>query len=289
MSLAVVYHLLRERLSYALPAREPEPELVMQSAQQTAAFAEAGEATGALAFLYLYNALHISALLRPGDRVLDLACGPARQLAQVASLNPEVQFVGLDASTSMLEHAQARLAAGALGNVELQQGDMGQLGDWPAASLDVVTCTMSLHHLPDVAALQATLAGLRRLLKPQGRIYLVDFGRLKRRSSQRFFAQDLQQSPQFTQDYFNSLRAAFSVAELSAAAALLDADLQRHVTVLAPFLVVLRSAQRRALGPVALQRARAVYTGLSAQQQANFRGLADWMRHSGLELPCDLK
>lgn len=288
MSLAVVYHLLRERLSWRLQPREPEPDLVMHNAQQTAAFSEAGSVQGALTFLYFFNALQISARLRPGDRVLDLACGPAQQLALVARLNPLAQFVGLDASAGMLGHARNTLAQAGIDNVALQQGDMGQLGAMPAASLDAVMCTMSLHHLPDVQALQATLASLRRLLKPQGRIYLVDFGRLKLRSTQHFFAHDLQQSAQFTSDYFNSLRAAFSLDELALAAQQLGPDLRCHSTLLAPFLVVLCSPEHTALQGDTLERARALYAGLSAQQQANFQGLASWMGHSGLALPCTL-
>ncbi|MGP1628427.1 MAG: methyltransferase domain-containing protein, partial [Giesbergeria sp.] len=110
MSIPVLIHLLRERFSWHLPPRVPEPDLVMESTAQTASFSEAGDANGVLAFLYLYNALQITSLLQPGNRVLDLACGPAHQLAQIAGLNPEVQFIGIDASPAMLECAQHTLA-----------------------------------------------------------------------------------------------------------------------------------------------------------------------------------
>lgn len=278
-------HLVRERLAWRLPPRVPEPDLVMESVAQTRSFAEAGEKNGALAFLYLYNALHITTLLQPGDRVLDLACGPAHQLAQVASLNPGVQFIGVDASSSMLACAQHTLARADVRNVELVQGDITRLAGHADASVDCVVCTMSLHQLPDQAALHATLLEARRILKPSGRIYLVDFGRLKLRSTQHFFANDLQQSAQFTQDYFNSLQAAFSVAELTAAVALLGLDVQRHVTALAPFMVVFRSALQRPLEAAAVRRAQAVLAGLSATQQSDFRGLAQWFGASGYALP----
>ena len=83
-------------MSWGKQPRVPEPDLVMESVAQTASFSQAGDKGGVLAFLYLYNALQISAVLQAGDRVLDLACGPAHQLVQVARLNPEVRFVGLD-------------------------------------------------------------------------------------------------------------------------------------------------------------------------------------------------
>lgn len=288
MSIPVLIHLLRERLSWHQQPRVPEPDLVMESVAQTTSFSEAGGTNGALAFLYLYNALQITSLLQPGDKVLDLACGPAHQLAQVASLNPGVQFIGVDASPAMLECAQHNVARAQVENVVLVQGDVTRLVGQADGSMDCVMCTMSLHHLPDQDALHAALLEIRRVLKPQGRIYLVDFGRLKLRSTQHFFANDLRQSAQFTEDYFNSLQAAFSVEELTAAVALLGKDVQRHVTVLAPFMVVFRTAFQRPLDPQALLRAQAAFAHLSAAQQSNFRGLAQWFRCSGYALPCDL-
>lgn len=288
MSTSVLFHLLRERLSWCKQVRVPEPDLVMESVAQTASFTQAGDQGGVLAFLYLYNALQMTSVLQPGDRVLDLACGPANQLVQVARLNPEVRFVGLDASPTMLQCAQSTLAQAGVSNVELVQGDMTRLAHLEDASLEGVICTMSLHHLPDHAALCATLLEVRRVLKPNGRFYLMDFGRLKRLSTQRFFADDLRQSPQFTEDYFNSLRAAFSVDELTAAMAPLGPNVQRHVTVLAPFIVVFRSTFQRPIDPLTLQRAKEAFAKLSPAQRANFRSVANWFKGSGYALPCDL-
>ena len=262
----------------------------MESLAQTTSFAEAGANDGVLAFLYLYNAVQITALLQPGDQVLDLACGPAHQLAQIASLNPEVQFIGVDASAAMLACAQHNLARAQVENVALAQGDITRLVGQADASMDCVVCTMSLHHLPDEGALRATLLEIRRVLTPQGRLYLVDFGRLKLRSTQHFFAHDLRQSAQFTEDYLNSLQAAFSVSELTAAVALLGRpDVQRHVTVLAPFMVVFRTASERRINPQALLRAQAAFARLSTTQKDDFRGLAQWFWASGYALPCDME
>jgi ubiquinone/menaquinone biosynthesis C-methylase UbiE len=260
----------------------------MENAAQTSAYSQAGEKGGVLAFLYLYNALQVTSVLQPGDLVLDLACGPANQLMQIAHLNPDVRFVGLDASPAMLECARSTLARAHTRNVELVQGDMMRLIHLDAASMDCVICTMSLHHLPDQAALRATMREVRRVLKPRGRFYLTDFGRLKRLSTQRFFADDLRQSAQFTEDYFNSLRAAFSVQELSAAMAPLGQDVQRHVMTLAPFIVVFKSAFQRPIDGQTLQRAKEAFATLSPAHQDNFRSVANWFRVSGFPLPCKL-
>jgi ubiquinone/menaquinone biosynthesis C-methylase UbiE len=288
MSIPLLIHLLRDRLTGPLQPRVPEPELVMQSEAQTTAFAQAGEENGVLAFLYLYNAVQISSVLQPGDRVLDLACGPANQLVQVARLNPQTRFVGLDASPTMLHCAHGALVQAGLSNVELVQGDMTRLHSFADASMDVVTCTMSLHHLPDLAALQATLHEARRVLKPQGRVYFMDFGRLKRQSTQRFFADDLHQSAQFTADYFNSLRAAFSVQELSDAVALAGLGVRCHATLLVPFMVVLCSALQHPMDAPTLERAKSALASLSAVHQRNFHNVAAWFRGGGYPLPCAL-
>jgi ubiquinone/menaquinone biosynthesis C-methylase UbiE len=288
MSASVLMHLLRERMSWRTQPRVPEPDLVMESVEQTASFAQAGDEEGVLAFLYVYNALQITTVLQAGDRVLDLACGPANQLLQIARLNPDVHFVGLDASPTMLACAQRTLARAQVRNVELVQGDMTRLARCEDASIDCVISTMSLHHLPDVQALCATLQEVRRVLKPQGRFYFTDFGRLKLLRTQRFLADDLRQPAQFTEDYFNSMRAAFSVEELSAAVAQLGRAVQCHVTVLAPFLVVFRSLSQRPLDPQTLQRAKEAFANLPPTQQNNLRNVANWFRISGYALPCGL-
>lgn len=287
---ALLAHLIFERLSRRLLDRVPEPDLIMQEPAQLAAFVESGREDGALAFTHFFHALQITPLIQPGDHVLDLACGPANQLAQIAVLNPQARFTGLDASPNMLQLARGTLAHSGVRNVQLVSGDMSHLRDFEDASMDGVISTMSLHHLPDLAALQATVREIGRVLRPGGAVYLVDFGRFKRVSTQRFFSLDRRsyQSEQFTRDYFNSLRAAFSLEELSHAVAQLGERVTRYATPLAPFMVVFKTASRRALDPASELAARRHYARLSALQQQDFRVFARWFRGAGYRLPCDL-
>jgi len=283
-------HLILERLSRRELERFPEPDLVMQDPTQVAAFVESGREDGVLAFTHFFHAAQITPLIRPGERVLDLACGPANQLARVAMLNPLAHFTGLDASPTMLEVARRTLRDAGVPNVQLMAGDMTHLHGVADGSMDCVVCTMSLHHLPDQSALQAAMGEMRRVLKPGGGLYVVDFGRLKRASTQRFFTLDRRncQSEQFTRDYLHSLRAAFSLAELSSAAAVLSAGVLRFVTPLAPFMVVFKSAPRRALDPATELALRQQFARLSATQQQDFRVFARWFRGAGYALPCAL-
>ncbi len=284
---AMFFHLIVERLSRQVLPRVPEAELVMDNFAQNEAFELAGRTDGILAFTYLYQALQITPLVRPGDRVLDLGCGPANQLIQVAQLNPDAHFTGLDASAEMLNRARDTIRRCGTANIELACGDMISLAQFADASFDCVISTMSLHHLPDEAALVDAMRAARRVLKPGGGLYLIDFGRLKRVATQRFFAEDRSDSqPEaFTRDYFNSLRAAFSVDELSRAMQVFGTDVTPYATALAPFMVIFKSAARREPDALARKTAHDLYRRLSTSQQKYFRRYARWLRAGGLELP----
>ncbi|MBV8047883.1 MAG: class I SAM-dependent methyltransferase [Paludibacterium sp.] len=288
---AMIAHLLLERLTRHCLPRTPEDQGVMEAAEQVAAFADSGREQGILAYIYLFHAALSLPVIRSGDRVLDLACGPANQLAQIARLNRDCQFVGVDASQRMLGLARDTLARENLDNVTLRHGDVTCLNDLAAASFDAVLCTMSLHHLNDVGALTRALAEVRRVLKPDGGLFLADFGRLKRAATQRFFAYDRadMQSAPFTLDFLHSMRAAFSFEELQNA--LTDSRLDAHGyhTALAPFMMIFRSASRRELDPPLVQRVQAAFRQLDRGLQRDFDNLARWFGLGGLPLPCPIR
>jgi ubiquinone/menaquinone biosynthesis C-methylase UbiE len=283
----MMVHLALERLACGALERIPEPEPVMLDEAHNAAFRDAGREDGVLAFLYLYHAIHVSSLIRPGERVLDLACGPANQLVQIARLHPESHFVGLDASVGMLQEAHRTLARRGVTNVELVEGDMTRLDGIASASVDCVLCTMSLHHMPDRAALALAIGEARRVLRDGGGAYFADFGRLKRRGTQRYFANDwdTEQSAAFTQDYLDSLRAAFSREELQQAMAPFGNSLEAHVSALAPFMVIFTSGPRHAWAQPLRQRAHTLFQELGAAQQRKFEVFARWMSAGGWKLP----
>lgn len=283
-------HLLLERLTPTGLPRQPEPQALMVESDQVASFMNSGRADGMLNYLYLFHAVMALPLIRPGDVVFDLACGPANQLLKMAALHPEASFVGIDASLPMLQQAEANIAAAGMRNIRLQQADISQLDGVDQAAADCVLCTMSLHHLTDTGQLAQCMQQVRRILRPAGGVYLADFGRLKRAATQRYFAYDrvAQQSAQFTDDFLNSMRAAFSLDELRQGAALLGAELDCHQTALAPFMVLLRSRARQHVDAALAQRVAAAYRGLSPLEQRDFNNLARWFRLGGLSLPCAL-
>jgi ubiquinone/menaquinone biosynthesis C-methylase UbiE len=281
------WHLAMERLARRESPRVPEPAQVMVAQDSTAAFRDAGRDGGVVAFLYLYHALQATGVIRPRDRVLDLACGPANQLALVARLTPRAHFIGLDLSPAMLASARTMVAERGLANVELRAGDMARLEGFEAASIDVVLCTMSLHHLDDAGALSRTAEGIRRVLKPGGAVYMADFGRLRRAATQEYFVNDWrsEQPEAFTRDFRDSMRSAFLERELRAMAARIDSAIEVFATALAPFMVVMRSRRRREFEAQAVLLARELHAQLDAKQQRRFQVFSRWLAAGGCELP----
>jgi len=282
-------HLILECLTRKELPRIPEPDLIMDDPIKIEAFMESGLEDGVLAFLYLFHSLQAAPVIRAGDAVLDLACGPGNQLLQIARLNPSANFIGLDASESMLERASATLKRNGISNVQLVHGDMRKLENFASNSFDCVLCTMSLHHLPDVLSLNRAMTEAGRVLKNDGGAYIADFGRLRRRSTQHFFAHDNSQyqSPEFTEDYLSSLRAAFSCDELSKAISLLNIETRIYKTALTPFMVIAKSKPRRDMDAHTMKMFKEIHAKLTVDQKKNFRVFSRWFKGGGLELACD--
>jgi demethylmenaquinone methyltransferase/2-methoxy-6-polyprenyl-1,4-benzoquinol methylase len=108
----------------------------------------------------------------PGQRVLDVATGTG--LVAFALARRGAQVVGLDQSPDMLAGARARQARlGPLpGSVEFVSGQAEQL-PFADATFDALTFTYLLRYVDDPLA---TLAELARVVKPGGRIGMVEFG-----------------------------------------------------------------------------------------------------------------
>jgi len=245
--ISLVPTLLRELLIQPQFPREPEPDLVMDDDEQVQAYSAAGRVDGVMSASYLFNSARISSTIAGSKRVLDLGCGPATQLAQVARLNPDVSFVGVDLSKEMLVSAQAHVTALGLGNVAFMEGDITSLPQIEDGSFDSVICTMALHHLPTIDHLDSCFAEIRRILRPDGATYLVDFSRMKSLKSVLFFAyMNRKHDPHlFSLDYERSLRAAFHCDDFRAVASKrLPGYVQHYTTFGIPIIQLLKSPDR---------------------------------------------
>ena len=218
LNTALIGTFLREATARERTQRVPEPDLVMDDPEKVAAFTRAGREDGVMAPVYLFHCAQICEVIRPGDHVVDLGCGPGTQLAMVARLNPDAHFLGIDLSAEMLDRATGHVRALGLRNIEFAVGDITRLATMPTASVDAICSTVAFHQLPDVAHLGRAAAEGARILKAGGGVYIVDFARLKSQRSIDYFANQYadRQPELFTLDYLNSLKAAFTLAELRA-------------------------------------------------------------------------
>jgi SAM-dependent methyltransferase len=131
-----------------------------------AAYADARGAKAAETMLAL-------TLPRPGERVLELACGPGGLgLAAAERVAPGGEVVLSDVVAEMTSIAAERAAALGLDNVTTRDLDLEQI-DEPDASYDVVLCREGLMFVPDPgrAALE-----IKRVLRPGGRFAVAVWG-----------------------------------------------------------------------------------------------------------------
>jgi ubiquinone/menaquinone biosynthesis C-methylase UbiE len=111
---------------------------------------------------------------RPGDRVLDVACGPGpAAIAAAEAVGPAGRVVGVDISPEMVGLARAHARERNLRNVRFEVGSMDASPVWPG-EYEVVTCIFGLFFALDIGA---TLASLRGSLAPGGRLAVTTLGR----------------------------------------------------------------------------------------------------------------
>jgi ubiquinone/menaquinone biosynthesis C-methylase UbiE len=112
---------------------------------------------------------HLAALAAFAERewiVGDLGCGTGQVSAALAPFVARV--VAVDGSAPMLQAAKRRLQG--FDNVDLRRGDLESL-PIDDGRLDAATLMLVLHHLPEP---QRALAEVARVLKPGGRVVIVD-------------------------------------------------------------------------------------------------------------------
>ena len=256
----------------------------MDGAEQVSAYAAAARSDGAMAAGYLFHTARISMVLRGCRSVVDLGCGPATQLSQIAALNPDIHFTGVDLSQKMLEDGRAHIDGVGLNNITLVHDDICSLESIADHSADGVISTLALHHLPSVSHLRNFFQQSRRILKPHGAIYFSDFSRLKSLKSVIFMAYMYRKHEPhvFLLDYERSLRAAFLLDELrNLASETLPGGAETFSTFLVPFLVVIKTKDRD-LNPKQHEQFRNMRRNLERRHRQDLDNLRLLFRLNGM-------
>jgi SAM-dependent methyltransferase len=110
---------------------------------------------------------------RPGERVLELACGAGGVgIAAAELVGPAGEVVLSDVASEMTTIAAGRAAVLGLGNVRTLQLDLDDLAQ-PDQAYDVVLCREGLMFALDPAH---AVAEIRRILRPGGRVAVAVWG-----------------------------------------------------------------------------------------------------------------
>lgn len=116
-----------------------------------------------------------NALIKPGDSVLDVGCGTGDvTLPAKISAGKDGKVYGIDPAPEMIAVARSKAARKGL-DIDFRIAVI-ELLPFPDASIDVVTSSLMVHHLPDELKLRG-LAEIYRVLKPGGRLLVFDFMR----------------------------------------------------------------------------------------------------------------
>lgn len=112
--------------------------------------------------------------LKKCESVLDCGCGTGT-LAIIAKrhVGPEGRVCGVDLSKDQLKRARSKAQKEGLA-IEFHEGSIDEL-PFSDKSFDAIFSTLMLHHVPETVK-RSAFRQMRRVLKPNGRIVVADFG-----------------------------------------------------------------------------------------------------------------
>jgi S-adenosylmethionine-diacylgycerolhomoserine-N-methlytransferase len=115
--------------------------------------------------------------LQPGESLLEIGCGTARNLIRVARLYPQAELYGLDTSAGMLETAARSVAGAGLGSrIHLAQGRAEQLEPGLFSRNHPFDHAVFSYSLSMIPQWRQALSAAGRALRETGTVHVVDFG-----------------------------------------------------------------------------------------------------------------
>ena len=271
--------IVNELLARKTVPRGPTPSSILGAQGGIAAKQFGGQVNGRAAAGYLFNTALVSQTIAGSTVCADLGCGTAVQLLQIAFVNPEIQFIGVDREPQMLRRAAENAAKLGVKNVRWVVDDITAPQYLSTLGVDAVIANMTLHDLPDMAAVIKFAESIKCLLPANSAIYLEDFVRLKRTNSMEVFAELNAPSPpdDFHRLFRASLSAAYTYEELRVVQTRLPSTML-FTTFPFRFLAAIKT-EERALPIQNRARIIELYRRLSKERQAevtNLRRLFAW-------------
>lgn len=125
-----------------------------------------------LGFTRALRPLVEQAELRSDHTVLDIGCGTGALALLIKDMHPDVAVTAIDPDPRALARAERKARQAGVA-IRFDRG-FGDALPYPDQAFDRVFSSMMLHHVPR-AEKQGLLSEVRRVLKPGGRLELLDF------------------------------------------------------------------------------------------------------------------
>lgn len=116
--------------------------------------------------------------IKNGEAVLEVAVGTGLTFLEILKANPAGENVGIDLTPAMLDKAQRKASQSGVSNYQLTTGDAYAL-QFPNQHFDVLMNNYMFDLLPE-KDFPIILAEFKRVLKPGGRLILVNMTRGER-------------------------------------------------------------------------------------------------------------
>ncbi|MBD3216029.1 MAG: methyltransferase domain-containing protein [Candidatus Lokiarchaeota archaeon] len=118
--------------------------------------------------------------MNPTGTIVDLGCGSGNLIVKIAKDIKDVELIGVDISSEMLQRAKKRAEKQNLdSHIKFKTGSADSL-PFSDNSINMIVSSLSLHHWEDPLK---SLKEINRVLKNDGKLLLFDF----RRDARRFF------------------------------------------------------------------------------------------------------
>jgi len=142
--------------------------------------------------------------------IADIGCGNVGYASQIEQIYPNASFFGYDASALMLEKAQQFVSPNRYTLTQVSPSD----AEIPDNTFDIVISSLLLHQYLNPSVMWGTI---KRIGKTGSSFFIFDLLRVEDEAICNDIVQNFApaiSTAEFQKDYFNTLRAAFTVEEI---------------------------------------------------------------------------